>query len=236
MQLRTLLILSLFFLASGCTKHNNVVINNNTYNYDATPAYVVLGLHDLEFINGFTSLTDLGITIKYMDSAQQTVSLSLSEPPAGISVDSNWIRSGVPTYKTNLRFRSTTPTMPPGSYPMTLTATNASGQQKTFNFNINVRPIPGHLMGKYTDCRIYCSGTTEYTDSLYLDATEPNKIWIANFRNMGNPVYGYLDYGELIIPEQVSGTTTYSYSTGSFSLGLRHINMSFSSSCAMDME
>jgi len=92
-----------------------------------------------------------------------------------------------------------------------------------------------YLFGKYNDCRKYCaSGSGPFTDSLYRDPVIPNKIWFTNFGNLGNLVYGYLSgSGGLTIPKQVSGGMTYECQ-GGFSIG-RHINMSFSSSCAMDM-
>jgi hypothetical protein len=234
MRIIYILLVSLCLLISACKKETNTTIINNIDTTYAVPAYVISGLHDLHFINGFIDYGGLDLTVQYMDSAQQSVRLSLSDLPDGMQVVSNWTTTGIPTFNTTLGFFNDNSVTLPGNYPITLTAMNDSGQQKSFSLNIKVDGIPTYLLGKYGNCKRWCSPTTTYTDSIYLDPAVPNKLWFINFGDWGNLVYGYLTgNGTLNIPHQVSGGVTYDYE-GRFDLG-RHINMSFSGNCAMDM-
>src|ERR1700733_9346627 len=113
---------------------------NNTTVYEPMPAFTVNGVHDLVFTNGaFTYDNGFELAVQYSDSAQEVVTLSLSSLPAGITMDTTWITSGIPTYNTELMLFDTTATgAAPGIYPMTLTATGTATGKKTYAFNIKV--------------------------------------------------------------------------------------------------
>ncbi len=188
--------------------------NNTTTLAPAQPSFIVTGVSDLQMQNSVLQYAGMNITVQYSDSAQETVTLSLSALPPGIAMDSTWVSSGIPTYYTMLTlFDTTLASAIPGNYPMTLKATTASGKVKSYSFNLKVKAAPdcaGGFTGSYSvasDCL-----TTSYHDSVTADATVPNKIWFNNMNNTGNKVYGLFSCtsSEITIPTQTVGSLTYS--------------------------
>ncbi len=215
----------LFLLAAitmaGCTKKTT---NNYVLPVYPLPAYVVNGVHDISVRNGgsgsFTTDAMLDISVQYTDSAQETVTLSLSSLPAGIVLlDTGWVRTGIPTFNTTLTFLDTTTAgATVGSYNMTLTAVGSTSGTKTYPFVLRVLPEQSctqYLTGTYHNCVSGCSFAT-YTDSVYADPTVPNKIWFTNANGTGLHLYGMYSCSSdaLTIPDQTIGTTVYS-GTGS---------------------
>lgn len=221
--------------AFSCTKSKTTVNNYTSLPGGNTPAFSVNGLSDITLTNLFSHSYTLYINVTYQDSAQENVTLSLSGLPQGITMDTSWIHSGIPSFNTSITFYDTTAAgATPGTYPITLTATTASGNKKFYTVNLNVLPMPTQFLGSYDSCFLYCGPTQMYSDSVYLDASIPNKIWFANFANSGHHVYGIISTGgQLTIPAQTFGANTYS---GSGSLSPVHvIDISISGSCAINM-
>ncbi len=127
-------------------------------------------------------------------------------------MDTTWIHSGIPTFSTTLTvFDTSAASAIPGIYPVTLTATTTSGSVKSYPFNIKIQGMPTGFLGKYNNCTSFCGAGGTYTDSLYADATQPNKVWFTNFANSGNRVYALITTSEtLTIPSQTAGGTVYS--------------------------
>jgi hypothetical protein len=225
---KTLLLFAFAVVAfASCTKTTNNTTNKTIIDTMVTgpslPAFTVGGIHDITFVNGSVMETMIGITVQYADSAQETVTLSLSALPQGITKDTtNWITSGIPTYTTELLLLDTTQAGAAlGTFPMTLTATGSLTGAKTFPFNIKIVPQPpcsAFLLGKYLNCSSSCGLGGLYTDSVYADPNVVNKIWFTNLNGTGLKIYGmYSCNSEAItIPTQTVGGITYSGSGDGF--------------------
>jgi len=188
----------------------------------AKPDYVVLGIHTITLVNtggmiGTGNTTSLALNINYVaqsNAAQELVTLSVSGLPAGITMDTTWITTGYPSFATTLTLYDTTAAgATAGTYTVTLTVTGASTGKKTFPFTIKISnppPCTSTIVGKYLNCYSLCTGLS-FTDSVYNDATTPNKIWFVNFNNTGSAAYGLLNCStmQLTIPSQTIGGITY---------------------------
>lgn len=229
-----LVLLCILFFSCHKTK---TTTNNTTIIVAPTqPAFAINGLTDITFTNNFFTTTTLNLTVQYLDSAQENVTLSLSGLPAGLALDTTWISSGIPTFSTRLSLFDTMLAggAVPGSYPLKLTATTLSGKQKVYSFNLKIQPRPTSFLGKYDSCHLYCGAGGTYSDSVYADPSVANKIWFTNFENTGDHVYALLgSSADLSIPAQTVNGHNYS---GGGSITIPHyINISLSTSCAINM-
>ncbi len=178
------------------------------------PAFTINGISDVVFVNNTGYPAAMALTVTYMDSAQENVTLALSGLPDGIVMDNDWVSSGIPTFSTTLTLFDTNAVgATPGSYPVSLVATTSSGKKKTYPFNVRVQGMPTVFLGAYSTCSNFCGGSSTYTDSLYADASVRNKVWFSNFANTGATIYGLIgNSGELTIPAQTIAGNTYSAS------------------------
>ena len=245
MKKACLLIVFAVVTLCSCTKNNNTTTNNII---EPLPAFTVSGVHDLTFTNGNTNYNSLGISVQYSDSAQQVVALSLSALPQGITLDSTWITSGIPSFSTTLLFYdSTLAGATPGTYPMTLTVTSATSGKKTYPFNLKVNAEPSCvsiLVGTYASCNSSCmiSGGY-YKDSVTADPTIVNKIWFYNVNGTGLKLYGIYNCNteQIRVPSQTIGSVTYSGSGTGYYTGTTHFisldisSNSGSSFCSVSM-
>jgi hypothetical protein len=208
---RIFFIFLLLLTGAGCTKTQNNTNNFQTTTPPAQPAFEVSGVKDIIFTNWFGVSVTLDLSVIYLDSAQENVSLSLSSLPAGITMDTGWNNNGIPSYTTSLPlFDTSFKGAAPGNYPVTLIATTPSGKQKSYPFTIKVQPVTWGFLGKYNNCFTYCPFDTAYADSVYVDPVIANKIWFANFSNSGNKIYGIISLPATItIPNQTFGGFTY---------------------------
>ena len=217
---------------ASCTK-----VDNNTTGSLIQPkaAFIVNGITDLTMVNNYTFSTSLYLTVQYVDSAQQAVSLSVSALPAGVLMDTTWQSSGYPNFSTYLVLYDSSATgATPGSYPVTVTATAASGEKKSYTFNLKILAHPTSYLGKYNNCILFC-GSANYADSVYADASVSNKLWFSNFANSGHTVYGILSTAgrTITIPMQSFGSTYYS---GTGTIYLPHqLDVSLTTGCSFDM-
>lgn len=225
-------------ILAGCTK-----TTNNTTIIPQPPSFLVNGVTDLTLQNGSFEPVFMQLTVQYSDSAQQAVTLSLSALPASITMDSSsWTATGIPTFSTTLSLRdSTAAGAVPGKYPMVLTATTASGEVKTYGFNLTVKaqpPCTSFFVGAYHLCNSDCSTSGYYTDSIYNDPTVINKVWFNNFNNTHSKVYGLYNCSneQLTIPPQTIGAETYSGSATIFSHNFSMFISSSTSSCDINMQ
>jgi len=240
---RTLLLIAIAAtIIVACTKNTT---NTTNYIIEPQPAFTVSGVHDVSLTNGGYGI-ELPITVQYSDSAQQVVSLSMSALPAGITMDTTWVISGIPTYSTTVTLLDTTELgATPGTYPMTLTATGAISGKRTFPFNIHVIAEPAcvaNLTGKYANCYSGCSPTGSYSDSVYADPTIPNRLWFTNVSDKGSKIYGKYNCNsqQISVPAQSIGGVIYSGSgNGFFTPTSRHISLNLmstsSGSCTVTM-
>jgi len=214
---RYLLIIFTTIAITGCKKTVTTNVIANPY-----PSYVIEGLSDMSFTNyEFTSGT-MTLKFDYTDSVQQYLTLSLSGLPNGITIDTSWIKTGLVPFTDNLIFYDTVAggTIP-GIYPVTLTVTTNSGEQRSFSFKMHVNPMPTAFLGKYVNCSAACVAGITYTDSLYIDPIVKNKLWFSNFNNTGHAGYGYIlsgngGEGAINIPPQTIGDTTYATTEPSY--------------------
>lgn len=239
---RTLVLLSFAAVAiASCKKKSE-----NTATPLSMPTYTVDGIHDLTITYNSTtrSMVVLPVTVQYQDSLQRPVTLSLSELPAGITMDNDWVTTGYPTFSTVLTFYDTSANKAAnGTYPLTLTASGSAGA-KTYTFNLKVveeQSCSADIIDNYSDCNSNCSGF--YRDTIYADASVTNKIWFKNFDRTGKKVYAMYKCADnsFIIPPQVvdgevfSGKGFYVYASGStgrlISINLKEGN----TSCTLTM-
>jgi hypothetical protein len=202
-------LLSLF----GCSKTENITNNIPVYNY---PGFTVQGITDVHILPDMYAV-ELPFSVSYHDSIQEKVELSLSELPEGIKINTNWLRSGYPTFYTSLSFFDTILLNPalPGTYPVTVTATGEKSGSKKYTFNIivdDVAPITDSFIKVYPNCVV--SGVTgSYADTLIKDPVVTNKVWFKNFANTGQSVAaifnGLPSVASITIPSQQINTYTF---------------------------
>jgi hypothetical protein len=223
--------------ALSCTKTKTTTNTTTTILSPTQPAFVINGINDITFTNNFNTTAILNITVQYLDSAQESVHLAVTGLPAGIEMDTMWVNNGIPTFSTHIGLYDTINAggAAPGTYPLTLTATTTSGKKKTYPFNLRVLPMPTAFLGKYNTCYSYCGGTGTYSDSVYADPGIVNKIWFTNFGGTGDLVYALIGNsgGQLIVPSQTVNGHTYSATGDIFTT--HRINISMSTSCALNM-
>lgn len=218
---KCLLFAAICMSIASCTK------KTNNYYANPTPSFTISGIHDIKMQADAIPVAQLNLIVQYMDSAQGRVSLAISSLPAGITLDTNIMLSGIPTFYTNLTFYDTSSTpATPGTYPVTLTCYSSNSTQKTFTFNITVQSEPDYtidMIGKYTNCSSECVGTV-YTDSIYEDAIVQNKIYFHNFMNTGMTVYAnvtatspQVSVYAVNVPQQTVGGYTFYATEGEYS-------------------
>ena len=148
--------LCLLFVASvimvlSCKKGSNLTTNitNNTLVPTSVAAFSVDGIQDVTINNNYQ--VSMPITIEYHDSAQQTVTISISGTPSFIFCGTSSITAlgniisrgpwrGVPTFTIPFEIYSIAtfsgPYYAPGTYPITVTCAGTLSGTKTFTFNI----------------------------------------------------------------------------------------------------
>ena len=211
-----------FMIILVSCKKNGTTNNITIVNTNGIPAFIVNGLTNETMVNYSGAYVYMPITVQYEDSAQEMVTLSVSGLPAGIAMDTSWQSNGYPTFSTNLTLYDTTSAgATPGDYPITLSVTSPSRGTKVFTFKLTIKnppPCTSTVAKNYTNCQ-NCSSGGYYTDSVYADATVPNKIWFTNIDNTHNLVYGLLSCttGTVTIPSQTVAGNTYSGSGNFYS-------------------
>lgn len=177
----------IILMYGGCTKTENITNNIPVYN---TPGFTVQGITDVRISrNGYA--VEMPFSVVYHDSVQEHVQLSISELPSGIQIDTNWLKGGIPTFNTSLRFFDSLVLDPalPGFYPISITATGEKTGAKYYTCTIYVDDIPSItdvFIKKYSCSIAGVSGT--YTDSIEKDPLVTNKVWFCNFANTGTRV------------------------------------------------
>jgi len=226
------LIIALTVAIVSCNK-----TTNNTTVITPLPAFTVNGITDVTLTNGTSYYISMPLTVAYDDSTQETVTLSVSGLPAGVTMDSTWVTTGIPTFSTELSLSDTLDAgANPGTYPITITATGSNGGKKSFQFNLNVvspASCTSNVVGVYSICASSCFSSTTYSDNVTADANITNKIWFANVYGIGLKLFGYYNCNTryITIPAQtVSGVTYYGVGTASVGGSSHYINMSVTSS------
>ena len=96
------LIIALTVAIASCNK-----TTNNTTVITPLPAFTVNGITDVTLTNGTSYYISMPLTVAYDDSTQETVTLSVSGLPAGVTLDSTWATTGIPTFSTVLSLSDT---------------------------------------------------------------------------------------------------------------------------------
>jgi hypothetical protein len=221
-----ILLCLLALLSASCKKTKESTIINNIGT--GKPTFAVYGVSDMLLINNslYNSTITRQLTVQYLDSAQQSVTLSLSPLPAGVILDStNWTASGIPTFDTYFILHDTTAAgAVPGAYPMVITATPSSGQARQYGFILRIQGHATDFLRKFESCAATCLVGQQYSDSVFADPVIRNKIWFGNFRNSGFQVYALLTgSGYLNFPAQAFGSD--SLNSGNGSLGSTPISV-----------
>jgi hypothetical protein len=225
----------------SCNKTSSTTSNNTISPAVSKPEFLVNGLTDITFTTFTNFYTTVNVSVQYVDSAQENVSLSYSGFPAGMGIDTTNM-SGFPDFTSTLSIIDTGAI--PGAYPITLTAVTPSGNVKKYSFNLNINPMPTAFLGKYTKCSFKCSSSdAQYTDSIYTDPSNFKKIWFSNFGNTGNKAYGLISFDSFLdpvlnIPAQTIGGNTYSGSTNLNATlhGMDLVIHTGSSNCVLQMQ
>ncbi len=195
----------LLLCVSACRK---IVNTANNLAASHSPAFTLQGLGDtsLSLKNQHGSVS---FQIRFEDSVQERVTLTLANVPAGIKVGDGWVNAGYPTFNSKIDFYESDSVPPPipGTYPVTLKATGEITGTKTFDFNLVVKNdnlCTEPLIGAYPNCSIRATGV-HYYDSVYNDSLVHNMIWFSNFANTGKTVMGIFDCNNhsITIPHQV---------------------------------
>lgn len=214
---KTFLLFMLFCIAlSSCKKDNNST-QPTTYRID--------NITDIQMQYYPGSSTYLSYTVNYVGPIQETVTLSLSGLPAGITVDTN-AHTGIPTFGTNFIITNDG-TAKAGTYTITLNCVGSKTGTKSYTFKLKVLPAPqctSSVTGFYTQ-GYDCSGA-RFSDNVSVDPLgTPNRIYFSNFANLGVNVYADLTClsSSLTIPRQYIGGHMYRGS-GSFYPGYIYYN------------
>ncbi len=218
-------ILLIIMYCSACNKRTTV---NNYIDNDHMTAYVVDGLRTIK-LSTEQSSTNMQLAVTYENYNQKHVVLSVSDLPAGITIDTNFVKSGYPTFYTFITFYDTNFISPvkAGTYPVKLTVNEDDGTKREFPFDINVTEpdmIAGYLFGGYPTCKDE-TGSINYSDSVYMDSTVTNKIWFINFCGTGQLVQAMVTRWQIIIPYQQVGGMTISGASNSISGSLKHMDL-----------
>lgn len=214
---KTLLLFMLFCIAlSSCKKDNNSTLPT-TYRVD--------NITDMQLQYYPGSSTYLQYSVNYVGPIQETVTLSLSGLPAGISTDTE-SHTGVPSFNTTFIITNDG-TAKAGTYTVTLNCVGSKTGAKSYTFKLKVLPAPqctSTVTGTYTNGND-CMGNY-FSDNVVVDpAGASNRIYFNNFANLGVRVYADLTCmnNTLTIPRQYIGGHMYRGS-GNFYSGYIYYN------------
>ncbi len=197
-----------------------VTLTAALYSCDKKPSTPVVPTvtNSTEFnINGISDIKipsngggELVLSIQFVSGTQENVTLAISGVPAKVSADFS-TTSGIPTYASILSFTSNDEAV--GTYPLTITATSASGVKKEFKFNL--------VIEKPEDCATPIIGN--YTGTVKCDASSPSSTTanivagpdLNTIKIIGqgtSEAIADLDCtnGTLVIREKIQDNTTYS--------------------------
>lgn len=108
---------------------------------------------------------DLVLSVQLVSGTQENVTLAISGVPSKVTAEFS-TTSGIPTYASILSFTSNDEAA--GTYPLTITATSASGAKKEFKFNL--------VIEKPEDCATPLIGN--YTGTVQCDASSPSSTTV----------------------------------------------------------
>ena len=194
-----------FLLLAGCKKKPAI-----------TPDYGIYGLHDISIVNSPSEIVTTPISVKYENTGaapDEVIGIKVSGLPANIAVDTGALKASRTPFSTSLDFYDTSGGAIPGVYIITLTTEGTISNTKTYRIRLTITdppPCTSGITGRYHYCYSYYTGVS-YTDSVYNDPSEVNKVWFTNFNNTGVAAYGLLNCYTMYldIPAQVIKGVTY---------------------------
>jgi hypothetical protein len=153
-----------------------------TFNIVVTPAtqfsYQVSG-PDVTFFRYDTAVVNLPLSVTYLDGIKETVVLLPDSIPAGVAI-TYATNTGTPDFATTFYLRIN-PSMPLGTYPITIHASSPSTVTKSYKFNLQVISSPdcaAGIAGSYsanTTCVSYSGAETGiHSLSIGHDASSTN--------------------------------------------------------------
>lgn len=163
------IVTAILLLFTACNKSGSGT-PANTY------GYTVSGLQDIT-IRQYTDTTfTLPIAVNYVSGSQETVTVSVSDLPPGLSAGSS-TATGIPTFSP--AFTISGRANQTGTYTVKLTVNSPSSGSQTFTFKITVAANPGgctaNFFGIYQTH--YSCGTLQASES-NLVSNAPGKIFM----------------------------------------------------------
>lgn len=117
---------------SGCKKSSNPI------------SYSVNGLTDIPVEQYSDTTFPVAISVALISGNQEVVTLTPTNLPTGVTVSPACI-SGTPSFANYFTFHVNVDTA--GTLPIQIVATTASGNKRTFAFNLDVSPNPNCILG-----------------------------------------------------------------------------------------
>lgn len=185
------------------------VINNTEFNIN--------GISDIKIPSNGSG--DLVLSVQFVSGTQENVTLAITGVPSKVTAEFS-TTSGIPTYASILSFASNNEAT--GTYPLTITATSASGVKKEFKFNL--------VIEKPEDCATPLIGN--FTGTVQCDASGPSSTSmnvvagpdLNTIKLIGQGTSEAIadldcDKGTFVIREKIQNNTSYSIKitgTGTF--------------------
>ena len=220
MKKYSLIIPLLLFTLLSCTKDNGTA---------TIITYQLEGLTDLTL--NFHKPESFLITFNQKGTISEKISLYFSGLPPGVSIDSNYVKSGTPDFSSFISFFADSSQVSPGTYTISLHCIGSVSGERIFNFKIILNKKTGcnqPILGFYGNCNYNVSGKlVKYVDIVAQDSTGNGDIIVfQNLGNLGGPVYGYLycDQDSIDIPVQYT-TSWEIYGGGKFSYHSINLNL-----------
>ncbi len=192
----------------------------------AAISYIINGIHDVTIQQGSDDQLDLAI--ESVGANPETVTLSLSNLPTGVTADIN-PTSGTPTYNATAVFTDHYGTA--GDYTITLLAHGSASGDSIYQFMLHIlNPPDCGILGFYSQGTTGCGNNTnyQYTDNVLTSNVASNRIIFQNFADMPYQVYADINCANntLTIPNQLLPNGVQVAGSGTFTSNT--INVDFS--------
>lgn len=192
----TTLFALVFIALCSCKKADSGGVGNDSYNY------IINGVADITIPANSTS--NLNLEVKYSSGTQETVNLSVTGLPTGVTATIT-PASGIPTYTSVITF-AVPSGVAAGTYPIKINGTSKSGIVKEYACNLKVTAVAdcaGYLAGTFTGDQQCSSSGSTYSYKITKD-TGINRVLIANTNGFISSMYAIVDCSNntLTIPSQ----------------------------------
>ena len=208
----SLIISVLLFTFFSCTKDNGTA---------TLITYRLEGLTDLTL--DFHKPETFILNFNQKGTISEKISLYFSDLPVGVSIDSNYVKSGTPDFSSFISFITDSTLTTAGIYTISLHCIGSVSGEKKFPFNVTIpgktRTIFTNFLGVYSNCHATSynfNSKLSYQDSIIVDTTAPaTRVIFENFLNVSNVFANIYNNDSLDIPLQLYNGNNYS-GTGHF--------------------